>query len=139
MAMSRKDVLVIAAVLVVALHSRSGPISAGQVARRLGLPSRHLEPVLQALVHDNILKGIRGPRGGYRIAREPSTITMEDILRSARRVNETDDASEGSEIFELVVGPALELAESTFYASLRQITLSVLIQGASLHEGQLVA
>ena len=51
----------------------------------------------------------------------------------------TDDASEGSEIVELVVGPALALAESTFYASLRQITLSVLIQGASLHEGQLVA
>lgn len=136
MAVTRKDVLVIAAVLAVALQPRLSLTSAPTLAKRFGLPSRHLEPVLQALVHDKILKGIRGPRGGYQIGREPSTITAEDILRSARRVDETEDVLKSSAISELVVEPALALAESTFYAALRQVTLSALIQEASLRADQ---
>jgi len=136
MAVTRKDVLVIAAVLAVALQPRLSLTSAPTLAKRFGLPSRHLEPVLQALVHDKILKGIRGPRGGYQIGREPSTITAEDILRSARRVDETEDVLKSSAISELVVEPALALAESIFYAALRQVTLSALIQEASLRADQ---
>ncbi len=46
---------------------RARPAGGGQGARRAAqLPPRHLEPVLQALVHAGILKGVRGPRGGYR-------------------------------------------------------------------------
>ena len=66
----RKGVLAIAAVIDVALQGEGHPISAKTLAARHGLPPRHLEPVLQALVRDGILKGIRGPRGGYELARE---------------------------------------------------------------------
>ncbi|MFZ1091503.1 MAG: Rrf2 family transcriptional regulator [Xanthobacteraceae bacterium] len=34
------------------------------------------------LAPHGILTGYRGPRGGYRLAREPSDISVEDILRS---------------------------------------------------------
>jgi DNA-binding IscR family transcriptional regulator len=62
----RKGVLAIAAVIDVALQAHARPISAKALALRHGLPPRHLEPVLQALVRDGILKGVRGPRGGMR-------------------------------------------------------------------------
>ena len=80
---SRKGVLAIAAVIDVALNARSRPVSAKALAARHRLPPRHLEPVLQALVRDGILKGIRGPHGGYELARERTRISADDILRAA--------------------------------------------------------
>jgi Rrf2 family protein len=61
----RKAVLAVAAVIEVALQEHGQPISAKTLAARHGVPPRHLEPILQALVRCRILKGIRGPRGGY--------------------------------------------------------------------------
>ena len=39
-----------------------------------------------------ILKGVRGPRGGYELAREQRRITADDILRAAGTVEEADDS-----------------------------------------------
>src|SRR5262249_33835933 len=58
-----------------------------EVAARHHLPPRHLEPVLQALVREGILKGVRGPHGGYKLAREARRITAQDILRAARTID----------------------------------------------------
>ena len=79
----RKGLLAIAAVIDVAIHANSRPVSAKALAARHQLPPRHLEPVLQALVRDGILKGIRGPHGGYELGRERDRITADDILRAA--------------------------------------------------------
>jgi Rrf2 family iron-sulfur cluster assembly transcriptional regulator len=68
--LSRRSVLAIAAVVDVALHSRSAPVAAKALAARHKLPPRHLETLLQGLVHAKILKGVRGPRGGYELARQ---------------------------------------------------------------------
>jgi Rrf2 family transcriptional regulator, iron-sulfur cluster assembly transcription factor len=79
----RKGVLAIAAVIDIAVNARGRPVAAKALATRHRLPPRHLEPVLQALVRHGILKGIRGPRGGYELAREQNRITADDILRAA--------------------------------------------------------
>lgn len=83
--LSRKGILAIAAVIDVAIQAVTQPVSAKALAARHKLPPRHFEPVLQALVRDGILKGIRGPRGGYELGREQRRISAEDILRSAGR------------------------------------------------------
>ena len=63
------SVLAIAAVVDVALHSPSAPVAGRQgFGFQLKLPSRHLETLLQGLVDAKILKGVRGPRGGYELA-----------------------------------------------------------------------
>src|SRR5215813_14793125 len=89
----RKGVLAIAAVIDVALNGNSRPVSARALAARHKLPPRHLEPVLQALVREGILKGIRGPHGGYELGRERRRITAEDILRAAQILDDADDTS----------------------------------------------
>ena len=81
--LSRKSLLAVAAVIDVAVHGQEHPVSAKALAARHSLPARHLEPVLQALVRMGILKGIRGPRGGYELARERKRITADEILRAA--------------------------------------------------------
>ncbi|MGH6994061.1 MAG: Rrf2 family transcriptional regulator, partial [Stellaceae bacterium] len=81
-------------------------------------------PVLQALVHDGILKGIRGPHGGYALARGRPYISAEDILRAA---GNAEDASEpplpGSALINGVVRPALAEAERSFSATLARISV----------------
>ena len=62
--LSRKSLLAIAAVTDVALNARIGALSSKALAKSLHLPPRHLEPVLQALVREGILKAVRGPHGG---------------------------------------------------------------------------
>lgn len=119
----RKGLLAIAAVVDVALHARDRPVSARKLAARHNLPARHLEPVLQALVHEGIFNGVRGPRGGYELARERKRISVADILRAAGSVNDEGDDATRSRILEQAVLPALADAERTFVAALTRLTL----------------
>lgn len=121
---SRKGVLAIAAVIDVAMNSEDRPVSAKALAARHKLPPRHLEPVLQALVRDGILRGIRGPHGGYELAREHRYITAEDILRAASSTDEVDDLPvPPSGLVSDIVQPALAEAERTFSAALGRINV----------------
>jgi len=126
----RKGLLAIAAVVDVALHAREHPLSARKLAARHNLPPRHLEPVLQALVHDGIFHGVRGPRGGYALARERKRISIADILRAAGTVE--DDAAPRSDILDDIVLPALAEAEHTFAASLAKLSIEDLMRRAGL-------
>jgi Rrf2 family iron-sulfur cluster assembly transcriptional regulator len=131
----RKGLLAIAAVLDVALNARERPVSARKLAARHNLPPRHLEPVLQALVHDGIFHGIRGPRGGYELAREQRRITVADILRAAGSVEGEESGAEGSRILDEVVMPAVADAERAFTARLEQLSVEDLMRRAEALRG----
>jgi Rrf2 family protein len=126
----RKGVLAIAAVIDVALQAQGHPISAKTLATRHGVPPRHLESVLQALVRDGILRGIRGPRGGYELARERRRVTANDILRAAGTVDEVDQQPACSELLSKVVLPVLANAEMEFGVALSRINLEDMTQDA---------
>jgi Rrf2 family protein len=127
----RKATLAIAAVIDVALHSRNRPVSAKALAARHGLPPRHLEPILQALVREGILRGIRGPRGGYKMARDQHRVSADDILRAAGTAedNETPNVP-ASDVLNQVVLPALAGAEKEFAAALSRISLDEMARKA---------
>ncbi len=121
---SRKGILAIAAVINVAIHAHGRPVSAKSLASRHKLPPRHLEPVLQALVRDGILKGVRGPHGGYELARERKRITADDILRATGSAEEAGEPPVPASIpVNNVVRPALAEAERTFSAALGRINV----------------
>ena len=130
--LSRKGLLAIAAVIDVAMHGKGRPVSAKALAARHSLPARHLEPVLQGLVRVGILKGIRGPRGGYELARERRRITADDILRAAGTLEDANDpaAAAGSALLNQVVIPAVVQAERAFSAALSRINLDDLVRKA---------
>lgn len=121
---SRKGILAIAAVIDVAINAKGRPVSAKALAARHKLPPRHLEPVLQALVRDGILKGIRGPHGGYALAREQKKITAEDILRAASTAKDAEDPQTTlPKLVSDVVRPALAEAERSFSIALGRINV----------------
>ena len=126
-----KGALAIAAVIDIALNGRGRPVAAGPLARRHRLPPRHLEPMLQALVRHGILKGKRGPCGGYEVARELRRITADDILRAAGTAANLDCTPiTASALLNNVVMPAVEQAEHAFSAALARINVEDLARSA---------
>ena len=112
---SKKLLFAIEAVLDIAYNAGTEPVHSGEITRRQGIPKRYLEQVLQQLVRDGILAGVRGPRGGYRLARERRRITLGEIVRVVRSMESAADAMEdpaGSVLGHQVVRPLwLELQE----------------------------
>lgn len=112
---SRKLMFAIEAVLDISYHAGTEPVHSGDISRRQGIPRRYLEQVLQQLVRDGILTGVRGPRGGYRLARERRRIGVGEIVRIISTMDGATDPLEepaGSAIAHQVVRPMwLELQE----------------------------
>jgi Rrf2 family iron-sulfur cluster assembly transcriptional regulator len=129
--LSRKSLLAVAAVIDVALHARGQLVSAKDLAARHALPARHLEPVLQALVREGVLKGVRGPHGGYELARERRRISVNDILNAAGSSDvDGEIVQPGSNLLEQVVVPAVAQAEKVFVGALSRITIEDLARRA---------
>jgi Rrf2 family protein len=130
--LSRRSLLAIAAVVDVALHARPMPVAAKALAARHNLPPRHLETVLQALVRQGILKGVRGPRGGYELARERRRITAGDIVRAAMTATGEDGLPPlpDSKLVDVVIGPVVKQATEAFLAELDKVTVHDLCRDA---------
>ncbi len=54
--------------------------SGAALAARLGLPSRFVEQQLTALVPSGIVRSIRGPGGGFSLARPAAEVSMRDVV-----------------------------------------------------------
>ncbi len=130
--LSRRSLLAIAAVVDIALHSRPSPVAAKALASRHKLPPRHLETLLQGLVHAKILKGVRGPRGGYELARERRRISVGEIVRTSVSLStaDPDDIGSRSKLMEKVVEPSVRKAGESFLANLDAITVEQLCEEA---------
>ncbi|MDR3518624.1 MAG: Rrf2 family transcriptional regulator [Azospirillaceae bacterium] len=105
---SKKLMFAIEAVLDIAYNAGSEPVQSGEITRRQGIPKRYLEQVLQQLVRAGVLSGVRGPRGGYRLARERRRISVGEIMRIVRAMETAADPVEdpaGSELGHRVVRP----------------------------------
>ncbi len=59
--------------------SRGGRVPAKSVAATLGASEHHLYKVLQRLVRAGILRSVRGPGGGFSLARPAREITLMEI------------------------------------------------------------
>lgn len=123
---SKKTMFAIEAVLDIAYNAGAEPVQSGEITRRQNIPKRYLEQVLQQLVRAGVLEGVRGPRGGYRLARERRRITVGELVRIVRTMEIAADPFEdpaGSELGHKVVRPMwLELQEDCM-ARLDQTTI----------------
>ena len=130
--LSRRSLLAVTAVVDIALHARPAPVAAKALAARHELPPRHLETVLQALVRVGILKGVRGPRGGYELAKERRRITAGEIVRAAMQANadETLPPLPRSALVDAVIDPMMQQAMEAWLARLDAVTVADLCREA---------
>lgn len=135
MRQSKKLALALEAVCDIAYHGGAEPVQSQDIARRLMLPRRYLEQVMQQMVRAGILRGVRGPRGGYRLARERRRISVGEILRVVRGLDgqvADEDERASSALGEAVVQPFWDEIEAALMERLDGVTIEELCRRAEL-------
>jgi Rrf2 family protein len=61
-------------------HGDAGPVPIGELARRRDIPVQFLEQLFAVLRRAGVLRSQRGVKGGYSFAREPSDITVLELV-----------------------------------------------------------
>ena len=124
--LSNKIMYSIEAVVDIAYHSNGRPVQSQRISSRQRTPGRYLEQSLQKLVKANILTGVRGPRGGYQLARERRRISVGEIVCIVTDL-ETENAVENnltdSGISGKVLNPMWGKIQNTILEQLDKITI----------------
>ena len=131
--LSRKLMFAIEAVVDIAYHTADTPVQSKDIATRQDIPRRYLEQVLQQLVREGVLRGVRGPRGGYRLARERRRVTLGQITRIVAAMEDTSDPVESSTNSQLgreVLRPIWQELQDEAIAKLEEISIEDLCRRA---------
>lgn len=59
------------------------PIGAAEISDDLAIPVQYTQQILQRLRKGDIIKSIRGPKGGYQLLYPPTQLTLRDVLCAA--------------------------------------------------------
>jgi len=70
----------VTAMLDLALHQGRGPITLGDIAHRQGISLSYLEQLFARLRKETLVSSVRGPGGGYSLARDPSQIFIAEVI-----------------------------------------------------------
>jgi Rrf2 family protein len=82
MRLTRASSYALHAVAFMAAQKKNRPIPSHIVARARGIPERFLLKVLKPLVSARLLVSVKGPNGGYRLARSPNQISLLEIVEA---------------------------------------------------------
>jgi Rrf2 family protein len=130
---SKKLALALEAVADIAYHGGAEPVQSQEIAERLGLPRRYLEQVMQQLVRAGILRGVRGPRGGYRMAKERRRVSVGEVVRVVQRLEEgvpEGPLGSASPLGRKVIGPFWAELETDTMKRLDGVTIDDLCRQA---------
>ena len=64
-----------------AVHHTGDWVALKDVSRRQGISVKYLEQIVRQLSICGYLKSLRGPHGGYQLAKEPADYTIHEILQ----------------------------------------------------------
>jgi Rrf2 family protein len=109
-------------------HASGDLVQTGEISRRHGIPERYLEQMLTALRKAGFLSSVRGPRGGFLLARPPEEICIGEIEAclegdaTSKRKGERQDAE-----FQALSRLEQRLAQARL-SILEETTLAQLVQ-----------
>ncbi|MCS7168830.1 MAG: Rrf2 family transcriptional regulator [Gemmatales bacterium] len=129
MKITRAATYAIYAMVYIAQHKSEGARASHVIAQTYGIPERFLLKVLKPLVAAGLLHSVKGPRGGYQLARPASQITLLEIIEAV------EGPIRGQQMFlgrpqdplEKKLGQALQAAAEEACRKLNQIKLSQLL------------
>ena len=81
MKISTKGRYALRLMLDLSLQEEGAYTSLKDVSKRQGVSMKYLEQIVAQLCRTGYLRSLRGPQGGYRLARRPEDYTIGDILR----------------------------------------------------------
>lgn len=117
------------AVLYIACHTGTEPVRGRDISGYQGVAVRYLEPMLQKLVHAGILRGVRGPKGGYLLARERRKIPVSEII-DVVQMQPKDTKEATSALHRSIISPIWESAKTQVMQQFSGVTIQDLCQQA---------
>ena len=90
MRLTTKGRYAVTAMLDLALHAQTGPVSLADISERQGISLSYLEQLFAKLRRGNLVTSVRGPGGGYQLSREMAGIDVAQVIDA---VNESVDAT----------------------------------------------
>jgi Rrf2 family cysteine metabolism transcriptional repressor len=119
------------AVLEVAISYNKGPIQTKIVSQRQLISIKYLEQLMAALKSGGLIKGIRGSKGGYVLAKAPSQIKLSDVFNvlegPVKTVECVDNENYCAKTSECVARQVWSEVEEAINAVLQSITLQDLV------------
>jgi len=82
MKLTRASSYAIHALVFMAAEKQNRPVASHHIAKARGIPERFLLKVLKPLVSARVLHSVKGPNGGYRLARAANDITILEVLEA---------------------------------------------------------
>jgi len=82
MRLTTKGRYAVTAMLDLAIHDRGQPTALADIAERQSLSLSYLEQLFAQLRRGHLVSSVRGPGGGYQLAREPSRINIAEIIHA---------------------------------------------------------
>lgn len=77
---SKTEYGLVALIELAGVHGAAGVLQVGEIAARQQIPERYLEQMMTSLRRAGILRSIRGPKGGYQLARPPGEILVAEVV-----------------------------------------------------------
>jgi len=91
MRLTTKGRFAVTAMLDLALQDEDKPVTLAGISERQGISLSYLEQLFSRLRRNGLVKSVRGPGGGYRVARNPREISVSEIIAA---VDELIDATQ---------------------------------------------
>ncbi|MES0362822.1 MAG: Rrf2 family transcriptional regulator [Desulfobacteria bacterium] len=115
-----------------AQHYDAGPVQIGDIARRQDISVKYLEQLVIPLKKADYVKSVRGPKGGYMLARHPKEITVGEIVNVLEGGVNLSDCIENPDLCEkstdCLTRGLWEEATKAVYDTLNSVTLSEMIE-----------
>ncbi|UCC55474.1 MAG: Rrf2 family transcriptional regulator [Gammaproteobacteria bacterium] len=80
MRLSTKGRYAVTAMMDLAIHHGQGPVTLADISENQGISLSYLEQLFARLKKHNLVEGLRGPGGGYRLSRRPDDISVADVI-----------------------------------------------------------
>ena len=130
MKLSTKGQHAIMAMLTLAINDDERTVRLSDIAGQQGISLSYLEQVFAKLRQEGLVEGIRGPGGGYRLARAADEISLAEIARIAEAEEEPSSKfSNASAKEQVAVQKMWDDLSQRFYDFLGDITLASLVEG----------
>jgi len=80
MKISSKGRYAVAAMMDLALHEKKGPLTIAEISEKQNISLSYLEQIFADLRKGGLVRGTRGPGGGYRLAKDAAKISIAEII-----------------------------------------------------------
>lgn len=124
MRLSTRSTYGMRALVELALAAGRGPLSVALIAKQQDLSVAYLEQLLHRLKKQGLVTSVRGPKGGYLLAREPEQITVAEIVRILDgAATQNGKSKDGHRRAQQIVQAVFRCVHERLANSLDQVTL----------------